>query len=264
MPETETANVKQDKTVAYFSRWAKTYEKGPMVGWFKTVHAEVIRAVAPGPNDNVLDVACGTGKALRAMAAMAQSGELAGLDMSKEMIAEAAAKAREQGIPNLQYHVGSADSLPFDDQKFDHVTCMNAFHHFPDQKKSLEEMVRVSKIGGSVYIADMTGHVLPCPVAGHKVWNVIEWFLTPQVNALSRRQFRELFREVGLEDVRQLPASQLHRRCGRYWLWAGAAQLAGGVFWLPLIATGLLTGLVGLGISFPYLSKTITVGKRVR
>jgi SAM-dependent methyltransferase len=186
--------------------------------------------------------------------------------MSKEMIEEAAAKAKEQQIPNLQYHVGSADSLPFDDQTFDHVTCMNAFHHFPNQRKSLEEMVRVLRIGGSVYIADMTGHILPFPIAGNKVWNVIEWFLTPQVNALSRRQFRELFREVGLEDVRQLPASRAHHRCGRYWLWAAAVQLIAGVFWrsLTLIATGVVTGLVGLAISFPYLSKTITVGKRVQ
>jgi ubiquinone/menaquinone biosynthesis C-methylase UbiE len=252
---------KQEKTVAYFSRWAKTYDEGPLKRWFTTVHREVIRAVDPQPTDNILDVACGTGKALRAMAALATSGRLAGLDMSEKMIEEARSIA--SGIANLEFHVGSADCLPFEDETFDHVTTMNAFHHFPDQKKSLQEMVRVLKKGGRVYIADITGHVLPFPIAGNKVWNLIEYPLTPQVNALSRSGFRQLFQEAGLENIQQLPASQAYHRGGRYWIAAGVIQILGGLHWPWLLASGALTGLIGAGISFPYLSKTITTGQKM-
>jgi ubiquinone/menaquinone biosynthesis C-methylase UbiE len=251
---------KQEKTVAYFSRWAKTYDEGPMKRWFTTVHREVIAAVDPRPTDSILDVACGTGRALRAMAAVATSGRLAGLDMSPKMIEEARSIA--SGIANLEFHVGSAHCLPFEDETFDHVTVMNAFHHFPDQTKALQETIRVLKKGGHAYIADITGHVLPFPIAGNKVWNLIEMPLTPQVNALSRGDFRRLFRDAGLENITQLPASRAYHRCGRYLLGASAVQIVAGFFSLWLLAGGVATGLIGAGISFPYLSKTITIGQK--
>jgi len=253
---------KQEKTVAYFSRWAKTYDEGPLKRWFTTVHREVIRAVDPQAADNILDVACGTGKALRSMAALAPSGRLAGLDMSEKMIEQARSLASD--IPNLEFHVGSADCLPFEEGTFDHVTAMNAFHHFPDQMKALQEMVRVLKPGGHVYIADITGHVLPFPIAGNKVWNLIETPLTPQVNALSRSGFRKLFQDAGLENITQLPASQAYHRCGRYWIWAGGLQILVGFAWPLLLACGAATGAIGAAISFPYLSKTITTGKKAK
>jgi len=255
-----TTGAKQEKTIEYFSRWAKTYDEGPLKRWFTTVHREVIRAIDPQPNDAILDVACGTGKALRAMAPLAHSGRLAGVDMSADMIEEARQRAAE--IDHLEFHVSSADQLPFDDATFNSVTVMNAFHHFPDQPKAIAEIVRVLKPGGRVCIADMTGHVLPFPIAGNKAWNVIESVLTPQVNALSRREFRELYRDAGLERIEQLPASQAYHRCGRYVIAAGVAQLISGIWWPWLLATGALTLLLGAGISFPYLSKTITIGRK--
>ncbi len=251
---------KQQKTIAFFSRWAKTYEGGPLDGWFSTVYREAIRSVDPRPTDNILDVACGTGKALRAMAATSDRGRLAGVDLSDKMIEEAVAKA--DGIPNLEFQVADANQLPFDDETFDHVTVMNAFHHFPDQRKAVQEMVRVLKKGGTIHIADITGHVLPFPLVGHKVWNWIEGLYAPQVNSLSRSGFRTLFQEAGLEDIRQLPASQAYHRCGRYWLWAAAALLMGGYYWPPLFAIGAAAGLFGAVVSFPYLSKTITTGRK--
>ena len=251
---------KQRKTVAFFSGWAGSYEKGLSERWFRTIHAEVIRAIDPKPTDSILDVGCGTGRALRKLAAVVDSGRLAGVDISDKMIEEAVAKA--SGIDNLEYHVGSADDLPFDDESFDYVTSMNSFHHYPDQRKALEEMVRVLKNEGSVYIADMTGHILPFPIRGNKVWNMIERPFTPQVNALSRSDFRRLFQDLGLGDVRQLPASQGYRRAGRYWLGASALQLIGGFYYPLLIASAAVTGLIGAAISFPYLSKTITTGRK--
>lgn len=255
-PETE----KQKKTVDFFSGWAGSYEKGLSERWFRSVHAEVIRVIDPKPTDSILDVGCGTGRALRGFSTIVDSGRLAGVDLSEKMIEEAAHKA--SGIDNLEYHVASADELPFDDETFDHVTSMNSFHHYPDQRKALGEMIRVLKSDGSLYIADMTGHVLPFPIAGNKIWNMIERPFAPQVNALSRRDFRDLFQEVGLAHVRQLPASQAFRRAGRYWLAASALQLIAGFYYPVLIATGIVTGLMGVAISAPSFTKTITTGKK--
>ena len=73
-------------------------------------------------------------------------------------------------------------------------------------------MVRVLKKGGRLYIADITGHVLPFPIVGNKVWNLIEYPLTPQVNALSRSGFRRLFQEaMGTPPHRYVLATRLEQ-----------------------------------------------------
>jgi ubiquinone/menaquinone biosynthesis C-methylase UbiE len=44
-------------------------------------------------------------------------------------------------------------SLPFADQSFDLVLSYNSFEHFPDPQKALDEILRVTKPGGYVYIS---------------------------------------------------------------------------------------------------------------
>jgi len=49
---------------------------------------------------------------------------------------------------------GDVHCLPFEDNFFDVVMCVDALHHFQKRKKSLNEMERVSKTGGYIFIAD--------------------------------------------------------------------------------------------------------------
>ena len=50
----------------------------------------------------------------------------------------------------------TADSLPYDDNSFDIVTCIQSFHHYPDPDKSMLEVYRVLKPNG-LYILSDTG-----------------------------------------------------------------------------------------------------------
>ena len=45
--------------------------------------------------------------------------------------------------------------LPFKDDFFDYVTSTEAFHHYHDQQKALQEMFRVTKTGGKIIIVDI-------------------------------------------------------------------------------------------------------------
>jgi ubiquinone/menaquinone biosynthesis C-methylase UbiE len=49
----------------------------------------------------------------------------------------------------------SVESMPFQSDQFDRVTCFSAFPHFPNKAKALFELVRVLKSEGMLFIAHL-------------------------------------------------------------------------------------------------------------
>ena len=64
--------------------------------------------------------------------------------------------AESKNIKNAQFILGSANKLPFDDDTFDIVTCIQSFHHYPYPNEAMREAYRVLKKGG-LYILSDTG-----------------------------------------------------------------------------------------------------------
>jgi ubiquinone/menaquinone biosynthesis C-methylase UbiE len=56
--------------------------------------------------------------------------------------------------PNAVFKVASAEALPFSDQTADIVLSSLSFHHWVDQKKGLQEIVRVLRPEGFFCLAD--------------------------------------------------------------------------------------------------------------
>jgi ubiquinone/menaquinone biosynthesis C-methylase UbiE len=86
----------------------------------------------------VLDVACGTGTWLQACWQVGAA--VAGIDLSQNAVA-----ACRMAMPDGEFHAGPAETLPFEDKRFDVITCLGSLEHFVDPQKALREMVRVSK-----------------------------------------------------------------------------------------------------------------------
>ncbi len=70
------------------------------------------------------------------------------------MLAEAARLAQERGFTNFTTETADAESLPFDDDSFDLVTCRLAAHHFPNIDKFVAEAARVLRPGGLLAVVD--------------------------------------------------------------------------------------------------------------
>ncbi|MDQ6775783.1 MAG: class I SAM-dependent methyltransferase [Actinomycetota bacterium] len=87
----------------------------------------------------VLDAGCGSGRTLEDLRAY---GEVSGIELS-ELAAEHARK-RDLG----EVHVGRVESLPWEDDCFDLVTCLDVLEHTPDDLVALRELRRVTKRGG--------------------------------------------------------------------------------------------------------------------
>jgi SAM-dependent methyltransferase len=97
----------------------------------------------------VLDVACGSGVLARQAAARAgASGRVAGVDPAPGMIA-----AARKVAPAIDWRLGSAEALPFDDGAFDCVVSQFGMMFFPDKAKAAREMHRVLKPGGRLAVA---------------------------------------------------------------------------------------------------------------
>ncbi len=91
----------------------------------------------------LLDAGCGSG---RTLVELARYGEVAGLDASPVAVSA----ARRRGFGDVR--LGSVEELPFADESFDAVTCLDVIEHTPDDVRVLRELLRVTRPGGAAII----------------------------------------------------------------------------------------------------------------
>ncbi|HLA13441.1 MAG TPA: class I SAM-dependent methyltransferase [Gemmatimonadaceae bacterium] len=97
----------------------------------------------------VLDVACGHGRLLQAIARYAPDAELHGLDINRAMVLRA-----QLGVPQARITLGSAHMLPYHNGSFDTVLCNESLMHFGHPHRALMELCRVSR--DRVYVSVTT------------------------------------------------------------------------------------------------------------
>jgi SAM-dependent methyltransferase len=107
------------------------------------------------PGLRVLDLASGVGDpALSIAAKVAPSGRVTATDLGPGMISLAEELAHKKGLSNIEFREASAESLPFEDESYDVLTCRFGIMFFPDLPKALRECLRVLKPGGrAVFVA---------------------------------------------------------------------------------------------------------------
>jgi len=181
VPSTTNPDVKR------FDRWAATYDQSVLQRlYFLPVHSKMLDLlVREGSKDApscIIDVGCGTGRLLRDASARWPEAQLLGVDPAEKMVAEAT-----RLNPNAIFRLASAESLPFPDQTADIVLSSLSFHHWANQKKGLQEIVRVLRPGGFFCLADHNV-ILLAKLIGERV--------------KSREQIRALMISAGL-SVRQ-------------------------------------------------------------
>jgi SAM-dependent methyltransferase len=98
-----------------------------------------LRAVRSGDR-SVLDVPCGRGRLLKAVSRQAPAAALVGLDVNREMVAQA-----QRAVPAARVQVGSVYAIPFRDESFDAVLCNESFMHFDEPRRALGELCRVAR-----------------------------------------------------------------------------------------------------------------------
>ena len=98
-----------------------------------------------------MEIGFGPGVGIELLAQAALDGYVFGIDPSKDMLDQAAARntrAIESGQVDLR--LGSAEALPFKDNGFDKAMAINSWHMWPDAIAGLRELRRVMKPGGRI------------------------------------------------------------------------------------------------------------------
>ena len=103
----------------------------------------------PEKGNSVLDLACGTGILFPKL--VNRFNKVYGLDYSLPMLRV----AKRKKFGNIYLVRGDALNLPFRKESFDSVVISLGLRHFPDIDKSLKEVYRVLKKGGTLHILEV-------------------------------------------------------------------------------------------------------------
>lgn len=211
---------KDDKIKQMFDNIAKNYDKlNNIISLNRqlSVKKKAINNIALKPNSKVLDICTGTGDiAVYLGKNVIKEGKIIGVDFSENMLS--IAKNKAEGLGNVEFVIGDALNLPFEDAEFDACFISFGLRNLTDLKKGLSEMKRVTKKGGLVVNID-TGkpkgiirfffnlyffHIVP--IIG-KMFNgsatPYQYLPDSTKNFPSQDELVRIFEEIGLKNVRK-------------------------------------------------------------
>ena len=185
----------QDAILDQFTRQAVPFSTSPGIN-DEAALALVIAACGTGPDDTVLDVACGPGILACAFARVAR--HVTGIDITPAMLDRARLLQQERGLHNMTWKQGDVVPLPFADGSFSIVTSRFAFHHLLDPAGALREMARVCRPGGRVMLIDAAP-----PPEKADAFNRMEKLRDPShARAMPLAELTGLFAKAGLPTPR--------------------------------------------------------------
>jgi SAM-dependent methyltransferase len=144
--------------------------------WYRgrrAVIAAELERLGPTARGRVLDAGCGSG---RTLIELARWGVVSGVDVNDAAV-EA---ARRRG--HFDVRVAPLEQLPFDDDTFDLVTCLDVLEHTSDDITALGEIRRVTRVGGWLLLTVPAYQLL--------------WSRHDEANHHHRRYGRNALREV--------------------------------------------------------------------
>ncbi|WP_223166593.1 class I SAM-dependent methyltransferase [Nonomuraea sp. SYSU D8015] len=140
--------ISQNDVIRHFSARAATYDASSSWCTDDVLGSRILAHANPGPDDRVLDVACGTGLVSRLF--KGRVARVIGADITADMAAQA-----EPHLDELV--ITPAESMPFPDDAFDIVVCRQGlqFMTLPD---AAAEMARVTKPGGRIVLVNLCAY----------------------------------------------------------------------------------------------------------
>jgi SAM-dependent methyltransferase len=115
--------------------------------WSRLVAREFVRWLGVPPRGRWLDVGCGTGTLVQAIAAQAEPRLVIGIDRSRAFVGHARALVND--APSA-FQIGDAQALPVTGGRFDAVVSGLVLNFVPDPARMVAEMARAGRPGSAV------------------------------------------------------------------------------------------------------------------
>lgn len=160
------------------ARHSVVWGNGPyerITNTIRDVHALVVERADPKAGERVLDAATGTGAV--AILAAQRGADVVGQDIAPVLVETAQQRAAEEGA-EVDFQVGDAEAMTYDDASFDVVLSTCGVMFAPDHEAVAGELSRVTKPGGRLALAcwlsntgmhdvfKMMGPFMPPPAPG--------------------------------------------------------------------------------------------------
>lgn len=180
-----------ERDVQAFDERAASYESGRHGRLHKEISDRVVELAlsrVPAPR-RVLDVGCGTGYALRQLAArLPRASGFLGVDAAPKMIEAARSASSDE---RLNFVRGTAERLPADESAYDLVVSTTSFDHWTDQAAGVRECARALAPGGTLVLTDLFSSLLWPTMLGSR-----------RGKARTRSRATRLVTAAGLHDPR--------------------------------------------------------------
>ena len=173
------SDIEHSPNTAYFVEYLDTVTAQTEIQRYKHKTYQLLN-IEPG--HTILDVGCGTGDDVLALAKLIGSeGKVVGLDSSQSIVSEAQQRHQQSNLP-IVFQTGDVHTLTFADNTFDSCRADRIFMHLENPAQALSEMVRVVRPGGRIVlrepdwdtlVVDHPDHILTRTIVQHHFDRVI-------------------------------------------------------------------------------------------
>lgn len=131
--------------------------------WVQAPHPFITRdrlreALAPRAGERLLEIGPGTGYyALPVAEWLGLTGTLEIFDIQQDFLDHTMGRAGEAGLSNVVPTQGDAQSLPYEDDRFDGAYLATVLGEIPDPSAAVRELARVVRPGGRIAVGELFG-----------------------------------------------------------------------------------------------------------
>jgi ubiquinone/menaquinone biosynthesis C-methylase UbiE len=162
----------QERAAFTYNAAADFYDTSPLSFWDYFGHRTIELASLP-IGSRVLDVCCGAGaSALPAAEAVGPTGNVVGVDLSKQLLELARTKAIQRRLNNVEFEVGDMLSMRFPVASFDAVVCVFGIFFVPDMARAVSELWSRVRPGGKLVVTTWGPNF--CEPANDAFWSSIK------------------------------------------------------------------------------------------
>lgn len=156
----------------------------------------------PDENLRILDICVGTANSSIMITRKNPKNEIIGIDLSPDMIAVAENKIRKQKLKNIHLQLMDATQMTFQDSTFDIATVSFGLHelNYELMIKILEEMLRVLKNEGKIYIIDYGKQSNPIKIFLLSVF--LKIFEPKHMSQFLKYDWENILGSLGFENIK--------------------------------------------------------------
>jgi ubiquinone/menaquinone biosynthesis C-methylase UbiE len=193
------SRVDQTNDPSYYLRYLDTTTA---LEFMQKLKQQTYQEMGARPGARLLDVGCGTGDDVRALAQIVgPGGWVAGVDNSEQMVAEARKRSEALDLP-VEFRVGNATHLDFADNTFDGCRAERVLIHVDDPRAVLAEMVRVTKPGGRIVAMDADWDMILLDAPNRELTRKVLTLVSNTMrNNWIARQVPGILKQMGLQEV---------------------------------------------------------------